>query len=189
MDTNPPLRGRLSGPRHRAARPYARVAYGRHMHRLAAARRDREHGSNVPRALAAVALTLLVAAGSAMVVAGSAAVAVVRSLSADLPDPASLLTIRYPQPTIIYDRTGKIELGRFAQEERRVVTYDEVPRLILDATTTAEDRTFWDNDGYDPAAIVAAIAHNASGANERGASTITQQLVRARLLPEQATSQ
>jgi len=189
MDTNPPIRGRLSRPRHRAARPYLPVAYGRHMHRLAAGRREREHGSNVGRVLIVAAVALLVAAGSAIVVAGSAAVAVVGVLSADLPDPASLLTIRYPQPTIIYDRTGKIELGRFAQEERRVVTFDQVPRLILDATTTAEDRTYWDNDGYDPAAILAAIAHNASGANERGASTITQQLVRARLLPEQATSQ
>jgi membrane peptidoglycan carboxypeptidase len=189
MDANPPLRGRLSRPRPRAAQGYEPIAHGRHLRRLAAARRERHHGGNVGRILGALTLALLVVAGSAMVVAGSAAMAVVGALSTDLPDPASLLTIRYPQPTIIYDRTGKIELGRFAQEERRVVTFDEVPHLILDATTTAEDRTFWDNDGYDPAAIVAAIAHNASGANERGASTITQQLVRARLLPDQATSQ
>jgi membrane peptidoglycan carboxypeptidase len=59
---------------------------------------------------------------------------------------------------------------------------------VLDATTTAEDRTFWDNGGFDPAAIVAAVAGNASTGGERGASTITQQLVRARLLPEDVTA-
>ncbi|MEA2578814.1 MAG: hypothetical protein QOD78_2402, partial [Chloroflexota bacterium] len=58
-----------------------------------------------------------------------------------------------------------------------------IPPLVLDATTTAEDRTFWDNAGVDPAALISAVAENASGARERGASTITQQLVRARLLP------
>ena len=74
---------------------------------------------------------------------------------------------------MIYDRTGKIELARFEREKRRVVSYDQVPQLILDATTTAEDRTFWTNDGYDPTAIVAAAFQNASGdgSGERGAST------------------
>jgi len=59
-----------------------------------------------------------------------------------------------------------------------------VPHLVLDATTTAEDRTFWSNGGFDLEAILSAIAENASGTSERGASTITQQLVRARMLPE-----
>jgi membrane peptidoglycan carboxypeptidase len=188
MDRDYPQRRSLSRPRRRAAHSYALLARGRSVHRLASARRQRGHGSNVGRVVGILALGMLVVAASGVVVAGSAATAVIGALSTDLPDPASLMTIRYPQPTIIYDRTGKVELGRFAQEERRVVTFDQVPRLVLDATTTAEDRTFWSNDGYDPAAIVAAIANNASGANERGASTITQQLVRARLLPDQATS-
>ncbi len=62
--------------------------------------------------------------------------------------------------------------------------YADIPTLVLDATTTAEDRSFWDNAGIDPAALISAVAENASGVSERGASTITQQLVRARLLPE-----
>ena len=35
--------------------------------------------------------------------------------------------------------------------------------LVLDATTTAEDRTFWENAGIDPAALISAVAENASG--------------------------
>src|SRR5689334_19265014 len=122
------------------------------------------------------------ALGSVGFIAATGAVA---SLSGTLPDPAQLESLTFSQPTIIYDRTGKIELARFEREKRRVVSFDQVPTLVLDATTTAEDRSFWSNDGYDPTAIVAAAFQNASGDGgaERGASTITQQLVRARLLP------
>ena len=105
-------------------------------------------------------------------------------LTAGLPDPAMLRSLGFAQPTIVYDRAGKVELGRFQAERRRVVAFDDVPRLVLDATTTAEDRTFWDNAGIDVAAIVAAMGEMAAGEGQRGASTITQQLVRARLLPE-----
>lgn len=111
-------------------------------------------------------------------------VAAVSILSTGLPDPTNLAALTFSQPTVVYDRTGQIQLGRFQQEQRRVVTYDEVPRLVIDATTTAEDRTFWANSGFDPAAILSALADNAAGTSARGASTITQQLVRARLLPE-----
>ena len=65
-----------------------------------------------------------------------------------------------------------------------MVTYDEIPKVLLDSTIAVEDRTFWENEGYDPNAIASAMLENLTGASDRGASTITQQLVRARLLPE-----
>ena len=131
------------------------------------------------------AVVLLAAAGA---VAALGAVGFVNALAQGLPDPASLKTLTFSQPTVIYDRTGKIELARFEQQDRRVVTFDEVPPLVLDAVTTAEDRSFWQNEGFDPGAIVAAAVQNATGDSaERGASTITQQLVRARLLPATVT--
>ena len=126
-------------------------------------------------------------AGSGLVavaLAGLVSVSTLGVLSAGLPDPSKLESIGFAEPTIVYDRAGKVELGRFQDERRRVVTYDAIPRLVLDATTAAEDRSFWDNAGVDPAALLSAVAENASGTSERGASTITQQLVRARLLPE-----
>src|SRR6266542_4230959 len=113
---------------------------------------------------------------AAMVGAG-----VIGTLTSGLPDPTSLASLDFAQPTIVYDRSGKVELARFARERRRVVTFEEVPPLVLDTTTAAEDRTFWQNDGFDVGAIIAAAYQNASGESraERGASTITQQLVRA----------
>ena len=127
---------------------------------------------------------MLGASAAGVAVFGLAATATVAYLSEDLPDPSQLESLTFAQPTILYDRDGEVELGRFQTVERRVVAYDDVPRLVLDATTTAEDRTFWENPGFDPQAILSAIAENASGESERGASTITQQLVRARMLPD-----
>jgi membrane peptidoglycan carboxypeptidase len=118
-------------------------------------------------------------------VAAMVGASVIGSLTSGLPDPANLASLDFAQPTIVYDRTGTVELARFEREKRRVVTFDEVPELVLDTTTAAEDRTFWQNEGFDLGAIVAAAYQNATGDTngERGASTITQQLVRARLLP------
>ena len=113
------------------------------------------------------------------------ALATAASFTEGLPDPALLEDLRFAQPTIVYDRTGKIELGRFQAQDRRVVPFEEIPPLLLDATTNTEDRTFWGNEGFDPAAIVSAAADHLTGASSRGASTVTQQLVRARLLPEE----
>jgi membrane peptidoglycan carboxypeptidase len=139
----------------------------------------------IGRVLLVVAITAIVGVGSVAGLGVAVAAGVVGSLADGLPDPADLDSLTFAQPTIVYDRTGKVELARFEREKRRVVTFDEVPQLVLDSTTTAEDRTFWENSGYDPVAIAAAAVQNATdeAQRERGASTITQQLVRARLLP------
>src|SRR5688572_7094086 len=145
------------------------------------AARHRRQPSRAP--IGKILLAVLVAAVLGLGSAGGAAVVVgtgvVGSLSEGLPDPTNLAGLSFSQGTIIYDRTGTVEHARFEREKRRVVTYPEIPRLILDATTTAEDRTFWENAGFDPAAIAAAAVQNATGeeSDERGASTITQQLV------------
>src|SRR6186997_219953 len=55
--------------------------------------------------------------------------------------------------------------------------------VLLDATTAVEDKTFWDNAGFDPVAIVSAAIGSLRG-DSRGASTITQQLVRNTLLDQ-----
>ncbi len=88
-----------------------------------------------------------------------------------------------PEETVIYDRTGKVELARFGDAKRDIVTFEQIPPILIDATTAVEDKTFWDNAGFDPVAIVSAGLSSLRG-DSRGASTITQQLVRARLLDE-----
>jgi peptidoglycan glycosyltransferase len=103
------------------------------------------------------------------------------ALTKDLKDPNALTDYPLPEETIIYDRTGTIELARFGDAKREIVKFDEIPKVLLDATTAVEDKTFWDNAGFDPVAILSAALDSLRGSS-RGASTITQQLVRARLL-------
>jgi membrane peptidoglycan carboxypeptidase len=167
------VRGRLS--------PRARAIIATRQAAVPAGRQRAPIGQLLLALIVAIVLGLSAIGG----VAAMVGVGVISSLSAGLPDPTQLDALTFDQPTTIYDRTGTVVLARFQREERRVVTYNDVPRLVIDATTTAEDRTFWTNDGFAPAAIAATVFQNASSgtSEERGASTITQQLVRARLLP------
>ena len=111
-----------------------------------------------------------------------ASVYVLRSPS-DLDPPAELTQYVLPEETVLLDRTGEVELARFGDFKRDIVAFDEIPPIMLDATTAIEDKTFWENAGFDPLGIVAAGIDSLRG-NSRGASTITQQLVRARLLDQ-----
>jgi penicillin-binding protein 1A len=106
-------------------------------------------------------------------------VEVYSSYSKDLPDPkVALEGINYNQQTVLYDRTGTVQLAAFGSENRRVLKFSDIPNVVLDTTTSTEDKTFWSNTGFDPAAILSAVRDAVSG-TPRGASTITQQLVRA----------
>ncbi len=117
------------------------------------------------------------------IIGALAVVSVYASLSTNLQPVSGLSDLRLPQETVLYDRTGETELARFGEFKREVVAFEDIPAVLLDATTAVEDKTFWENAGFDPAAIVAAGIDSLRG-NSRGASTITQQLVRARLLED-----
>jgi peptidoglycan glycosyltransferase len=145
-------------------------------------------GGRALRIAATVLVGITVALGVLAAVVVISISATIGVLSMDLPNPSNLESLTFAQPTVVYDRSGKVVLGQFQREDRRVVAFQDVPRLVLDSTTTAEDRTFWSNSGFDAPAILSAVVDNASGTSDRGASTITQQLVRARLLPETATA-
>jgi len=172
----------MTGP---IRRPSTRIVALRHASRAAARPTPR---SRIPRILLAILAGVGVTTAIAAVLVVVIVSATIGVLSADLPDPTQLESLTFAQPTVVYDRTGTIELGRFQQEERHVVTFGDVPGLVLDATTSAEDRTFWSNSGFDVPAIISAAVEGASGTGQRGASTITQQLVRARLLPSEVTA-
>src|ERR1035437_4527320 len=116
------------------------------------------------------------------------AVEVYSAYGKDLQDPKALLqSLDFTQQTVLYDRTGTVQLAAFGSEHRRVLKFEEIPNVVLDTTTSTEDKTFWSNTGFDPAAVLAAVRDAVSG-RPTGASTITQQLVRQRLLPPTTTT-
>jgi membrane peptidoglycan carboxypeptidase len=159
----------------------SRIAIARATSRKAA-------GGNAGGAVALIALLLVVLLvamlATSVLAVGGATVSTLAQLEDGLPDVQQFEQLSFAQPTVIYDRTGKVELAHFQAERRQVVNFDQLSHLVLDATVATEDHTFWTNAGYDPQAIMSAIfAQITSAGNRGGASTITQQLVRARLLP------
>ena len=62
-----------------------------------------------------------------------------------------------------------------SREKRRLIEYWEIPQVLRDAVLAIEDRRFFSHYGFDPIALIGV----ALGGFERGASTITQQLVRS----------
>lgn len=69
--------------------------------------------------------------------------------------------------------------------------YEETPQYVIDAFVAVEDRSFWDNPGYDikGMARVAFDFVKSGGKTRHGASTITQQLARHKCLTLDRTVQ
>jgi len=119
---------------------------------------------------------------------GVAAAAVFGYFAADLPAAHDLATIPIPLTTKIYDRSGEHLLYTLEDERRELVGLDAVPQQMQNATIAIEDKSFWSNPGVDIGGIVRAMNANASsGTISQGGSTITQQLIKTRLLGDEPT--
>jgi len=158
----------------------------RQRHRRAgAARRGRGGGAGRRIALAIPLLlfsSFLVLGGVGFV----GAVSAYAYYSRDLPDPLTAFSdLSFDEPSLVYDRTGQVQLATFGELNRSLVKFAEIPPELVDATTSVEDKDFWKNPGFDLGGFVAATLDTLAG-RPRGGSTITQQLVRARLLPDAA---
>ncbi|MHA6261611.1 penicillin-binding protein 1A [Arenibacterium sp. CAU 1754] len=101
----------------------------------------------------------------------------------DLPSHESLAQYKPPTISRIYSGEGQI-IDEFAQERRLFAPADEIPDLVKQAFISAEDKNFYTHAGYDMRGIVAAgvEAVRSRGNNVRGASTITQQVMKNFLL-------
>ena len=101
----------------------------------------------------------------------------------DLPSHESLAQYKPPTISRIYSGEGHL-IDEFAQERRLFTPSEEIPDLVKYAFISAEDKNFYTHQGYDPRGIIAAgiEAVKSKGANVRGASTITQQVMKNFLL-------
>lgn len=72
--------------------------------------------------------------------------------------------------------------------DREVVELERIPDHVHEAVIVAEDRRFYEHDGYDVSAIFrAALANLRAGSVEQGASTISQQLAQINFLSGEET--
>ncbi|NIZ14001.1 PBP1A family penicillin-binding protein [Phaeobacter sp. HF9A] len=101
----------------------------------------------------------------------------------DLPSHESLAQYQPPTISRIYSGEGQL-IDEFAKERRLFTPSDEIPDLVKQAFISAEDKNFYNHAGYDARGMVAAAidAVKSRGKNVRGASTITQQVMKNFLL-------
>lgn len=101
----------------------------------------------------------------------------------ELPPLQGLADYHPPQVTKVYAADGKTLIGEVFEERRTVVALDDVAPVMIQALISAEDKNFYQHAGIDYLGIAKAFVGNLMpGAKTRGASTLTQQIVKTMLL-------
>jgi penicillin-binding protein 1C len=155
-------------------------------------RRDRAKGG-VGKIVLQVAVGLVIivlfSIGLLMVAGMGTAAGVYAYYAKDLPDPNEIVTRQEKfETTKIYDRTGRVLLMEVIDPrrgDRTLLPLEQIPQDFRNATIALEDKTFYSNLGVDPAGIVRAFLLNLQGKGVQGGSSITVQLVKNILIPEE----
>lgn len=118
-------------------------------------------------------VVLIAVFGSAGAVFG-----LVRWLRQDLPSPEQIASIQAPVKTTVFDARGRV-LHEFYRENRSTVPLKSIPRHLVNATLSTEDRNYYRHWGVDLWGVArAAVTDVMHMRRTQGGSTITQQLAR-----------
>ncbi|GMR19216.1 MAG: hypothetical protein BMS9Abin34_347 [Patescibacteria group bacterium] len=107
--------------------------------------------------------------------------------SKDLPSPDRLTDRQVSMSTKIYDRNGKLLYDIYGDENRTLITLDQVSEVMKQATLAIEDKNFYRHRGFDPFGIIRGAYNTAVKRGLQGGSTLTQQLVKNTLLSPERT--
>ncbi len=95
-----------------------------------------------------------------------------------LPSVALLKDIRLQVPLRVYSRDGQL-LAAFGEKRRIPLTYDQIPKPVVEAFVASEDEDFWEHSGVSLRGLLRASIHLAlTGQKTEGGGTITMQLAR-----------
>ena len=107
-----------------------------------------------------------------------------------LPDYKFLKMYKPAVSSKLYSGGGEL-VSDFSSEKRIFVPYDSIPKIVIDAFLSAEDKNFFTHPGVDAKGIVRATINNISNiiSSKRleGASTITQQVAKNFLLTNEVS--
>ena len=110
--------------------------------------------------------------------------------SSGLPDYKKLESYEPPVSSRVYASNGDL-IAEYAIEKRLFIPYDSVPKSVVNAFLSAEDKNFFFFFGIDPKGIIRAVVNNFKNIinNKRleGASTITQQVAKNFLLTNEVS--
>ena len=105
----------------------------------------------------------------------------------ELPSVAALKDYRPSIATRVYDDRNEL-IDEFFLEDRKMIKYEDVPQVVIQAFVAAEDARFFQHKGFDLQSISRAFFKNlAAGRIVQGGSTITQQVAKSMFLsPERS---
>lgn len=107
----------------------------------------------------------------------------VARLSSNLPEPNQLIDREVAQSTKIYDRSGEHLLYEIHGEEKRtLISLDDIPEQIKQATISIEDKNFYKHGGFSIWAMFRTAITNILYNRRAGGSTLTQQFVKNAIL-------
>lgn len=110
----------------------------------------------------------------------------------DLPSPSALTSNPSAHTTIIRDRNGAVLYKVYKSANRIKLSSEEIPEVVKKATIAIEDANFYHHFGVSLKSILRAFLHNLRQKDIKtyqGGSTITQQLVKNRLVGFEKTYQ
>ncbi|HVA55260.1 MAG TPA: penicillin-binding protein 1A [Gammaproteobacteria bacterium] len=104
-----------------------------------------------------------------------------------LPSVALLKDIHLQVPLRVYSRDGQL-LAAFGEKRRIPLTYEQIPKLVVDAFVASEDEHYWDHPGVSVRGLLRATIHLAlTGQKSEGGGTITMQVARNFFLTREKT--
>ena len=117
-------------------------------------------------------------------------VGVLWTYSNDIPDYKFLKNYKPPVSSKVYSGEGEL-VADFSQEKRVFVPYNSIPKNVINAFLSAEDKNFFSHPGVDAKGVLRAVVNNVSNiiSSKRleGASTITQQVAKNFLLTNEVS--
>ncbi len=114
--------------------------------------------------------------------AGAGIIGWVYSITQDLPAPKELRTYEPPITSRVHAGDGTL-VAEFARQHRIFIPEEELPKRVIHAFMSAEDKTFYEHNGIDPKGLVRGVVLNGlRGKRITGGSTITQQTVKNMLV-------
>jgi penicillin-binding protein 1A len=124
------------------------------------------------------------------IVGVGAAAGLLWHFSKDLPDYSQLQDYEPPVMTRVHASDGSL-LAEYAKERRLYLPIQAVPKLVLNAFVSAEDKNFYEHAGLDFSGIARAgvryVENFGSNRRPQGASTITQQVAKNFLLTNEVS--
>ncbi len=110
--------------------------------------------------------------------------------SNDIPDYKFLKNYKPPVSSKVYSGNGEL-VADFSKEKRVFVPFSAIPKNVINAFLSAEDKNFFSHPGVDAKGVLRATINNISNiiSSKRleGASTITQQVAKNFLLTNEVS--